>query len=121
MTDLFSDVDPISVGEPSDYRCPGRWGNGGVDGIHIVAQVDRVIPSVRNTETHLTFTVTPFRTAWTACPLIRRWSSPGTKVVTRLLHNFADTKLIHLGHGKHLHAQKLQEVTVKIKEQPSCT
>lgn len=48
--------------------------------------------------------------------LIRRWSSLGREVVTRLLHDFGYTQLIHLWHGKHLHTQQLQDVTGSIKE-----
>lgn len=47
LTEVFSDVHPLSVGEPPDYRCPGCRGNRGVDGVDVVAQVDRLLRSVQ--------------------------------------------------------------------------
>lgn len=51
LAEVLSDGDPLSVGEPSDYRCPGRRGNRGVDGIDVVAQVDRLLHSVQVRQT----------------------------------------------------------------------
>lgn len=61
LTQVLCDVDALSVGESSNYRRPGCWGNGGVDGIDVIAEVNRFLPSVQGHKASLTFaqTITP--------------------------------------------------------------
>lgn len=47
LTQVFSDVHALSVGESSHHRCPCRRGNRGVDGIDVEAQVDRFLHSAQ--------------------------------------------------------------------------
>lgn len=51
LTEVFTDVDPLSVGQPTADGCPSGRGHRGVDGVDVIAQVDRLLYSLlmRNT------------------------------------------------------------------------
>lgn len=49
LAEVLCDVNALSVGQSSRHRRPGRRGHRGVDGIDVVAQVNRFLCSVHVT------------------------------------------------------------------------
>lgn len=60
LTELLRDVDPLSVAQPPHYGGPRGWGHRRVDGVDVVAQVDRFLPSGHKCCINISYKYTTF-------------------------------------------------------------
>lgn len=63
LREVFTDVDPLSVGQPTADGCPSGRGHRGVNGIDVIAQVDRLLHSCEK-HTITTLSTTPKDRPW---------------------------------------------------------